>query len=373
MRLREAAREGLEEAVRRGQEEGLLPRTPPPPALHLEAPRAPELGDLSTSLALAWARAAGRSPGELARLLADLLPPSPLFQEVRVEGPGFLNFLFSPRGFEEVVRDVLRRGAGCASSEVGAGREVRVPRSPESPRTLAEGRQAAVLDARARLLEATGHRVLREGRPGPARDPVRLPGGRDPAPFPALAGRLGQPVLRFLLLEHEGPLELDADLAEDPTLANPARRLLYAWTRVEGLLPMAAALLAPPPEGPRPPSTFDLLEPPPRIPVHQPDGTEDLEPLGTPAERALIRLLEELPWLCAAAARQARPSRLAGWALALAGSFHPYYNHEQILGPSARTTTARVALARAVGWGLEAACGILGVDLPGKRNPREHP
>ena len=382
MRLRESAREALEEAVRRGQEEGALPRTPPPPALHLEAPRDPERGDLSANLALAWARASGRSPVELAGLLVDRLPASPFFQEVRVEGPGFLNFSLSPRGFEEIVRDVLRRGPLCARTDGGAGREVVVPRAPGSPRTLAEVRQEALLEVRSRLLEATGHRVLREGVAGRPRDPVRLTGGHDPVPYPELADRLGLPVLRFLLLEREGPLELDPDLAEDPTLANPARRVLYAWTRVEGLLPTAAALLGPPACGPAlrelpppgaPPREPTPPGPPARTAFPRPDGTEDLSPLGTPAERELIRLLEELPWLCEAAARQDRPHLLAGWALALAGRFHPYYNHEQILGPVARTRRARVALAQAVGWGLEAACGILGVDLPGDRASLDDP
>lgn len=320
MRLREAAARDLEEALRRAREAGALPSVPAPP-VRVEAPGEPALGDLSSNLAPAWARAAGMPPRELAGRLLEHLPSSELFQEVRIEGPGFLNFFLSARGLQEVVRDILERGPACVRT--ASQRDVAVPLSPSGPLaspgplSLARARQALILEARARLLEAAGHPGHRDGAPasvGPA----------------DLVEEVGAPVVRFLLLERAG--EPDLSVARDPTRANPAVRVLSVSPRVDGLLRMAAD------QGAQP---------------------SDVEGLGTPPERALIRNLEELPWAVRAAARRGEPHLLAGWALPVAGRFHGWYEREPLLG--APILPARLALAQAVQVAVEAALLVLGI------------
>jgi len=317
-----------------------------PPRLHLEARSDPDFGDLTCNLPLAWSRSAGCPPHSLARALIEALPPRPWWREVRLEGPGFLNFFLSPVGLQVVVLDVLRRGARCLQTGEGRGREVQVPGVRALPQTLEQGGRILDWEARARLLESSGFRVVREFRESEPAPPVRLVGRKANRPwtFPQLLETFGQPVLGFLLLDRPGFLDLD--LARDPTLANPAQKVLYACTRTWALKKMAAD------------QGFAPGSPPKR---------SDLEALGTSREFRLARALEELPWTTARAAAQNRPRLLTAWAVALADLFHAYYNHERILGAPPAVTRARLALAQAVQEGLEAALAVLGLRSPERR------
>lgn len=76
----------------------------PEAAVHVEAPKEARFGDLSCNLALV--RGGGRA---LAESLRQRLPQDPAFAEVRVEGPGFLNFLLSTEGVRHVLHQELPR------------------------------------------------------------------------------------------------------------------------------------------------------------------------------------------------------------------------------------------------------------------------
>lgn len=340
MRIREAlARDLVATARRVSQARGWVE----PPRLHLEVPGQPDFGDLTCNLPLAWSRSTGCPPRELAEALLERLPERPWWREVQVQGPGFLNFSLSETGLRLTIHDVLRRGSGCLQTREGRGLEIPAPRLPRPPQTPAEGRLAALWEARAGLLESTGARVLRQDRGTEGLPPLRLVGR--PADrlwtFPGLLQAFGGPVLGFLMLDR--PEALDLDQADDPTLANPARKVLYACTRTRGLRKMA---------------TDQGLDP------NRPLTRVDLEALGGPREFALARALEEFPWATARAATQARPDLLTRKAVDLAELFHLYFNHERILGAPAPVTRARVALARAVQEALEAAWAVLGLRFP---------
>ncbi len=343
MRIREVLARDLTRTARRVSEARGWGE---PPRLHLEAGSGPDFGDLTCNLPLAWSRSAGCPSRPLAEALLEALPARPWWREVRLEGPGFLNFFLSPVGLQAVVLDVLRRGSRCLQTGEGQGREVLVPRLRTLPRTLEQGGQFLDWEARARLLEASGFRVLREDREPEPAPPVRLVGQKSARPwtFSRLLETLGQPVLVFLLLDRPGLLDLDQ--AHDPTLANPAQKVLYAGTRTRGLAKMAAD------QGFAP---------------GRPVMRSDLEALGTPQEFGLARALEELPWTAARAAAQGRPRLLTARAVALADLFHAYYNHERILGAPPAVTRARLALTQAIQEGLEAALAVLGLQSPERR------
>ncbi len=338
MRIRETLRADLSRAARSLWAEGIAL---PPPPVHLEASPSPDFGDLTTNLALVWARQVGHPPHELARSLLERLPPCAWFREARLDGPGFLNFVLSPPGWQEVVRDTLQRGPDCVSSQAGEDRTVEVPPSPAPITSPAEGRRALWLEARTRLLQATGYRVRRVGpTPGPAAR-LRLLGRQAQMlrTFQDLVERFGAPVVHLLMLERQGPPDFDLDLAADPTLRNPAHRIMHVGPRVAGLLKMAADQGCPWPPGPAVP---------------------DLEALGCAEDLALIRLLEEVPWTIQRAAEQGRPDQVASWALALATRFHDYYDRQRILGTDTPILLARLSLVRAVRVALEAVGAILG-------------
>ncbi|MDQ3916114.1 MAG: arginine--tRNA ligase [Actinomycetota bacterium] len=133
--------------------------------IHFERPRRREHGDWSTNVALAAARQRGANPRELAQAIVERIPPSAFVTKVEVAGPGFLNFHLSPEWLHDVVRRAADPAARYGRSDAAGGKKVNVEfvsANPTGPVNVVSGRHAAVGDAIARLLEATGHQVTRE-------------------------------------------------------------------------------------------------------------------------------------------------------------------------------------------------------------------
>ncbi len=132
----------------------------------LERPREAGHGDLATNLAMRLAKPLGRKPGDVAQtILAELDVPEGVIARVEVAGPGFINFWLADAALEGVVRRVIAQDAAYGRSSVGAGRRVNVEfvsANPTGPLHVGHGRGAALGDAIATLLEATGHEVTRE-------------------------------------------------------------------------------------------------------------------------------------------------------------------------------------------------------------------
>lgn len=152
----------IEEAARRAVADGVIP-APPRSPVHLERPRRREHGDLATNVALTMA--GDGNPRAIAEALVERLPPSELVQSVTVAGPGFINVKLSPVWLHDVVRRAATPDAGFGRSAAGRGQRVNVEyvsANPTGPINVVSGRHAAVGDALAALLEATGHEVTRE-------------------------------------------------------------------------------------------------------------------------------------------------------------------------------------------------------------------
>jgi arginyl-tRNA synthetase len=144
-------------------------------AVDFERPRKREHGDWATNVALA-AAGRGGNPRAVAEALVERLPQSELVDHVEVAGPGFLNFHLSPAWLHDVVRRAARPGSGFARSDVGSGTSnvEYVSANPTGPVNVVNGRHAAVGDAIANLLRATGHEVTREFYVNDAGRQVRL-------------------------------------------------------------------------------------------------------------------------------------------------------------------------------------------------------
>jgi len=134
--------------------------------IQLERPRDPSHGDVASNVAMALAGRLRRAPREIAQDIADRLDLSAAGVEtVEVAGPGFLNFRLSSGAVASVVADILRADASYGRSDVGGRQAVMiefVSANPTGPLHLGHGRQAALGDTIASLLEWTGHRVHRE-------------------------------------------------------------------------------------------------------------------------------------------------------------------------------------------------------------------
>jgi arginyl-tRNA synthetase len=139
--------------------------------VHLERPRNPEHGDWSTNIALQLARDLKRKPREIAeelkRATARALVESGITTAagVTIAGPGFFNVKLDPAFKLQPVLEVLKRGKDYGRSQASAPQKIQVEfvsANPTGPLHVGHGRQAALGDAIAALLEAQGHKVTRE-------------------------------------------------------------------------------------------------------------------------------------------------------------------------------------------------------------------
>ncbi|MGA9854846.1 MAG: arginine--tRNA ligase [Gammaproteobacteria bacterium] len=143
----------------------LFPKATLPAGPLLERTRDPAHGDFATNVALILAKQAGRKPRELAQAIIAALPRSELVSKVEIAGPGFINFFLSASAYHEQVKAILAAGENYGRSDSGKGRRVGVEfvsANPTGPLHVGHGRNAAIGDSLARLLEVTGWQVTRE-------------------------------------------------------------------------------------------------------------------------------------------------------------------------------------------------------------------
>jgi len=136
------------------------------PAFEVETPKIAAHGDFASNLALVLASQARRAPRQIAEILLRwLAPPEDLLAKVEVAGPGFINFFIREAYWFRVLTEIHRLGPAYGNSDLGAGRKVQVEfvsANPTGPLHIGHGRGAALGDALANLLAATGHQVERE-------------------------------------------------------------------------------------------------------------------------------------------------------------------------------------------------------------------
>jgi arginyl-tRNA synthetase len=132
----------------------------------LERPRDAGHGDLATNLAMLLARRERANPRKTAeRILEELKLPPTLIAKTEIAGPGFINFWLAEDQLVTTHRRILAAGTDYGRSNVGQGALVNVEfvsANPTGPLHVGHGRQAALGDAIASLLEWTGHSVCRE-------------------------------------------------------------------------------------------------------------------------------------------------------------------------------------------------------------------
>ena len=131
----------------------------------LERPKQAAHGDYASNIALALAKRAQRNPRQLAQALLDALPASPLIERAELAGAGFINLFLTPAARQAIVARVLEEGDRFGRVATPSGQRVMVEfvsANPTGPLHVGHGRQAALGDAIASLLETQGHAVTRE-------------------------------------------------------------------------------------------------------------------------------------------------------------------------------------------------------------------
>ena len=134
--------------------------------LILEVPKNPEHGDLSCNIAMALSKQLKKNPREIATdIISSLIIDNKIIKEIKIAGPGFINFYFTNQFAAKVIVDILDKGDNYGKSKLYAGKKANiefVSANPTGPLTVGHGRNAVVGDTIANLLEWVGYSVDRE-------------------------------------------------------------------------------------------------------------------------------------------------------------------------------------------------------------------
>jgi len=136
-----------------------------PVSLEIERPKNSAHGDFSSNAAMQLARPLKKNPRELAQMILNALPESPLIARTEIAGAGFINFHLTPAAWHSLVPQIRSAGTQFGNGDAGAGHKVLVEfvsANPTGPLHVGHGRQAALGDAICNLYAAQGWAVYRE-------------------------------------------------------------------------------------------------------------------------------------------------------------------------------------------------------------------
>lgn len=131
----------------------------------LDRPRNRDHGDWSSNIAMRLAKQLGTSPRELAQQIADGLAKVAGIASVEVAGPGFINVRLDAAAAGALAKTIVEAGARYGRNATQAGRSINiefVSANPTGPLHIGHTRWAALGDAIARVLAASGATVARE-------------------------------------------------------------------------------------------------------------------------------------------------------------------------------------------------------------------
>ncbi len=223
-------------AVTQCLEAGDFPGVPPAEVI-IERPKNPGHGDYTTNVALRLAKPAGKPAREVATAIVARLAAVDGISKVDVAGPGFLNITLAPDALGQVARTIVEAGPSFGTGDVLAGQNINlefVSANPTGPVHIGAVRWAAVGDALARLLQASGAKVTREyyfNDAGSqidrfARTMVEVANGR-PVPDDGYAGEYIDEIAAAVVAKNTGVLALpDAEQIE--TFRRDGVELMFA-------------------------------------------------------------------------------------------------------------------------------------------------
>ena len=155
-----------EEAIRQAVQGALSGMGVADADVRLEQPKDPSHGDLATTIALTLAKTLKRAPRTIAEEIASRIDTEGSgIESVSVAGPGFLNFRLSSGEVASGLVEIIAMDDDYGRCDEGGGESIVVEfvsANPTGPLHLGHGRQGAIGDAIAGLLDWTGWAVSRE-------------------------------------------------------------------------------------------------------------------------------------------------------------------------------------------------------------------
>ncbi|WP_102193055.1 arginine--tRNA ligase [Microbacterium aurantiacum] len=131
----------------------------------LERPRNRDHGDWSSNIAMRLAKQFGVNPRELAEQIVAGIADVDGVASAEVAGPGFINIRLDAGAAGTLAKTIVDAGATYGHNDTQAGRSINiefVSANPTGPLHIGHTRWAALGDAIARVLAASGAKVARE-------------------------------------------------------------------------------------------------------------------------------------------------------------------------------------------------------------------
>jgi arginyl-tRNA synthetase len=134
--------------------------------IEVERPKNPEHGHYAVNSALQLAKRLGKKPRDIAEAIVKAVPSSGLIAGTPdIAGPGFINIRLSQSAEVSIVSRILAQEEAFGRGVEGCGKKIMVEfvsANPTGPLHVGHGRQAALGDSIATLLEYQGYEMLRE-------------------------------------------------------------------------------------------------------------------------------------------------------------------------------------------------------------------
>ena len=154
----------VKQAIQNAQAAGALPPFDLP-EVFIERPQKKEWGDFATSLPLKLARDAKRAPMQIAQALVAHFPANDAVARVEPSAPGFVNIILSDAWLARQVDAILAEGDRFGDAQTARREKIQVEYvsvNPTGPMHVGSGRNGAIGDTLANILQAAGHQVQRE-------------------------------------------------------------------------------------------------------------------------------------------------------------------------------------------------------------------
>ena len=136
-----------------------------PATVKVERPKNRDHGDWATNIALQLGKRAGMNPRDFAGALAERLTAQEGIESVDIAGPGFINITLAAGAAGQLARTIVEAGASFGTNDSLRGETVNmefVSANPTGPLHIGHTRWAALGDAIARLLRASGATLTTE-------------------------------------------------------------------------------------------------------------------------------------------------------------------------------------------------------------------
>lgn len=138
----------------------------PAEAIVVNRPRQEGFGDYATPVAMSLAKSLRKAPRALAEEIVNALEyDRQLIAEIRIDGPGFINFRLGPGYWQNILAEILQTRETYGCSQSGAGQKINlefVSANPTGPLNIVSARAATIGDVLVNLFQATGAAAQRE-------------------------------------------------------------------------------------------------------------------------------------------------------------------------------------------------------------------